>query len=250
MPAEVTVTRPGVSQGREPLDGLFRSHRGSGKERSRRSRPPACPWRSRRRWPRSRPWRSSRKGGNRTEFGSLPVWRSRSSPGPFPLVHVRFDATVLPRARHASPSGRFPAAGSDDSSCEVRCAWCSLGEDEVGWKGEAKSRHAAAGNQGTVEWVGGGVAGLRRVASGQRPLVHSPLASHPSVFGAPGLRVRHAHSVTEPNLVKKCSAIFSSFISPGAGSLHGRGTARPLRGHTRPRAFSLASGTGPTNIWA
>lgn len=130
------MRRPGISRSREPLDGLFRSHPGSGKERSRRPSPPRSPRRSRRSWPRARPGRSSRKGGKRTEFESLPVWRSRSSPGPFPLVHVRFDATVPPGARHASPSGRFPAAGSDDSSCEVRCARCSPGEDEVGEEGK------------------------------------------------------------------------------------------------------------------
>lgn len=206
------VRRRGISPGREPLDGLVGSHPGSGKERSRRRWPPSGPRRSRRSRPRARLGRSSRKGGNRTVFGSLPVWRSRSSLGPFPLVHVRFDATVLPRARHASPSGRFPAAGSDDSSCEVRCAWCSLGEDEVG-VGEARSRHAAAGESGNrrVGWKGGSadLDAMRRASA----LVHSPLASHPSFVGAPGLRIQHTHSVTDRSLVKKCYANLSSFPS-------------------------------------
>ena len=35
--------------------------------------------------------------------------------------------------------------------------------------GETRRRHAAAGNRGTVEWIGGASAGRRRIASGQRP---------------------------------------------------------------------------------
>ena len=183
--------------------------------------------------PRARQERSSRKGGNRTKFGSLPVWRSRSSPGPFPLVHVRFDATIPSGARHASSSGRFPAAGSGDSSCEVRCAWCSSEREEVG--GEGKRRGGTLPREpGNRRLDVGEFALARRNASLRAPFVHSPLASHSSASGAPGLRIRRPHHVTQRSLVKKCCAIFSSLPSAAADSLHGKRTAHPLRGRTRP----------------
>lgn len=205
------------------------------------------------RWPGRK--RKSGKGGTRASPESLPVWRSRSSPGPFPLVHVRFDATIPSGSFHASPSGRFPTAGSDDSSCEVRCAWflpdegrslCVLGGNEVTWR-----PHGRRGNSGTGAWIWkGGFARRSRDARAWAPFVHSPLASQSIGRRHLALCRRHAHSVTDLYLVKKCCANLSSQSSRRRVSLHDRRTATPLRGFISPASVFPCIGTGRLTIWA
>lgn len=163
--------------------------------------------------------RKSEKGGIQASPESLPVWRSRGSPGPFPLAHARFDATIPPGSNHASPSGRFPAAGSDDSSCEVRAAWFSPGKDEACVeRGSEVSlrRRSRRGNSGTGEWVGRGIHPALAQSASLGTLC--PLAVGQSVgpSSAPGLvsstgKLCHG---CEPSQEMHCKFVQLSFHAP------------------------------------
>ena len=98
-------------------------------------------------------------------------------------------------------------------------------------------------------WKGGFARRPRRARAGA-PFVHSPLASQSIGRLHLALCRRHAHSATDPTLVKKCNANLSSLPSHRRVSLHGSGTATPLRGFISPASVFPCIGTGRVTIWA
>lgn len=111
-----------------------------------------------------------------------------------------------------------------------------------------RGRSGELGNR-RVGWKGG-FARLSREARRWAPFVHSPSASRSVRRRHLALCRRHAHSVTDPNLVKKCGANLSSLSSWLRVSLQGRGTAHPLHGSISPASVFPCIGTGRVTIWA
>lgn len=111
-----------------------------------------------------------------------------------------------------------------------------------------RGRRGELGNR-RVGWKGG-FARLSREARRWAPFVHSPSASRSVRRRHLALCRRHAHSVTDPNLVKKCGANLSSLSSWLRVSLQGRSTAHPLRGSISPASVFPCIGTGRVTIWA